>query len=331
MSQSNAFSLGGSEKATTPDLKIDIKALGNRVFLKWFAIVNAGVLVTTVFWLGTLALVFPILGTAGAFLGLWFSRWLAARAHDITIIDPAKFRSDRERALHGIVSDLAHRAGLPVPPAVGVYPSTDVNAFATGPSRSKAMIAFSSALLDTLPEDEIRAVAAHEISHIACRDMLVMVLLQGIVNTIILAATIPIALLNRITNRGDSYSWLWDMLLRLVRGAAAVVLAFLGSLAVNAFSRHREYRADALAAQLVGAVPMIAVLRRIGEGPSTIPARQMAYAALKFAGRPLFLEWFSTHPATERRIAALELLGPTAAASAQVLSAEGAEPPAAIA
>ncbi len=312
MPELDAPPIGHSQTVAAPHPAVNLRGLGNHVFLKWFALVNAGVLLTTVFWMGSLSLAFPIVGTGGAFLALLLSRWLARRAHQISIIDPQKFNSDRERALHGIVAELAGRAGLPVTPAVGIYHSADMNAFATGPSQSRSMVAFSSALLEALPENELRAVAAHEIAHIACRDMLVMVLLQGVVNTIVLAATVPIAVINWVTNQGDSYSWLLDMTLRLTRVFAAVVLAFLGSLAVKAFSRRREYRADALAAQLVGPAPMAAALRRVSEDHTPIPSRQMAYAALKFSGRPALLEWFSTHPAMEKRIAALESLENTA-------------------
>jgi heat shock protein HtpX len=290
----------------SPLLRVTTKSLDNSVFLKWFAIVNGGLVLTTVLWLGPLSLAFPIVGTGGAFLALLLSRWLATRAHHIEIINPANFKSAKEEALHRVVAELATRAGLPATPTVGIYESPDLNAFATGPSQAQALVAFSTALLEALPPAELRAVAAHEIGHIACRDMLVMVLLQGVINTIVLAVTAPLAVINWVANRGDSYSWLADAFVRVVQVTATLLLTFLGSLGVKAFSRGREYRADAFAARLVGAAPMAAALRRIGADNSAIPSGQMAFAALKVSGRASFHEWFSTHPELEKRVAALE-------------------------
>ena len=293
-----------SQETQFPEIKVI--SLSNRNFFKWFTLINGGIVVTTVLWLGPLSLLFPIIGTGGALFSLVFARSLAVWAHQIEIVNPANFRSDQERSLHQSVTDLAARARLPITPAVGIYMSPDLNAFATGPSQKKSMVAFSSTLLDALPEAELRAVIAHEIAHIACRDMLAMVLLQSLVNTIVLAATIPITFFDRLTNNGKSF--IWSLGVQILRGTLAFLLTFVGSIGVKAFSRRREYRADAFAARLVGAEPMISALRQVGLDNSPIPRRQLAYATLKISGRPALFEWFSDHPKVEKRIAALEIL-----------------------
>jgi heat shock protein HtpX len=277
----------------------------NSRFFKWFLIVNAGLLLTTV-WLGGLCVFFPIIGTAGALLSLAFSRWLAIRSHNIVVIDPLNFKSDRDRKVYEVIADLAKRAQLPATPAVGIYESSEMNGFATGATQEGSLVAFSSALVETLPAEQFRAVAAHEIGHIACRDVLAMVMLQAMVNTVVLAATAPLRAVAFVTRQGDNPSVLWDFLITAARMIVAVVLTFFGSLGVKAFSRQREYRADAFAARLVGGTHMAAALRAVEHDDVKVPHGQAAYAALKFSGRSSLHEWLSTHPDITKRIAALE-------------------------
>ena len=184
-----------------------------------------------------------------------------------------------------MVAELATRAGLDCVPEVGVYDSPDINAFATGSSPSNALVAFSSSLLNKMDREQIQAVAAHEIAHIANRDMLGTVLLQGVINSIVLIATLPLNLLRVLNIFGDSFSWVVEFTLWLIKTIAALVLTLLGSLVVKAFSRSREYRADAFAAVLLGKGPMMNALKSLANDTSKIPLEQSAYATFKISGR----------------------------------------------
>jgi heat shock protein HtpX len=287
-------------------MRPDLAELSNTTFLKWFVAVNLGVVLTTVWFLPGLIWAFPIIGVGGAFLSLLLSKWLAKRAHDIEVINPARFKSPAEEHLYRTVAELAGLAGLKRVPEVGVYDSPDVNAFATGGSRDSSLVAFSGALLRQLPPDQIRAVAAHEIGHVANRDMLAMVALQGVVNSIVLLFTFPLNFLRLVNLFSDSFSWVVEIVLWVIKTIAVFVLTLIGSLFVKAYSRRREYRADTFAARLVGPETMAAALTAIAGDETAIPRGQMAYATLKIAGRPAIFEWFSTHPSIDKRIAALK-------------------------
>ncbi len=284
--------------------------LDNRNFFwVWFVAVNATLLVAAL-WVVAIGLLAPLIGLAGAFLSLFFAKWLAIKAHGIRVIEPALFRSDAERELHAIVSDVATRAGLETVPAVGVYDSPDVNAFATGASQSRSLVAFSSQLLAKLTPAEITAVVAHEVAHIANRDMLAIVLLQGAINSIVLAVVAPLNLFRVANLFSDRFSLGAEVCLWLAKTAVALALTFVGGLMVKAFSRRREFRADALAARIVGHDAMIGALTAIAKDDAAIPRGQLGYAAFKIAGRSPWGEFFSTHPTLERRVVALRTAVP---------------------
>jgi heat shock protein HtpX len=173
---------------------------------------------------------------------------------------------------------------------------------------AKRLVAFTDQLLEKMHPDEIRAVAAHEIAHIANQDMLAMVLLQGVVNSVVIAVVAPLNLARIVNLFSDDFNWILEALFWACKLAIAVVLTFLGSLMVKAFSRRRELRADALAASLCGSEPMIAALRRLDHDTAIIPKAQLGYAALKISGNSPLGEWLSTHPSIARRIAMLEQL-----------------------
>ena len=187
-----------------------LKSLSNAKFLKWFLLLNGGLVIGLV-WTGPGALAIPFLGFAGALLSLMFCKWLAKRAHGVKVIDHRYPASNEEKHLYEMVAELATRAGLDCVPEVGVYDSPDINAFATGSSPSNALVAFSSSLLNKMDREQIQAVAAHEIAHIANRDMLGTVLLQGVINSIVLIATLPLNLLRVLNIFGDSFSWVVEL------------------------------------------------------------------------------------------------------------------------
>ena len=280
-------------------------------FFCWFTLVNAGVVATISIWTEGEGLVLApfvlLLGLGGALVTLWFSRWLAVRAHSIVCVDP---NGENEYSwLADSVATIAVKAGLKTVPQVGVWSSSDANAFATGPSPSKSIVAFSTALLDRLPPDEVRAVAAHEIAHVANRDMLGMTVLQGVVNAFVLAVVVPINLF-RFMNfySGGRGTFSAEVAARILKFLAIVFITFLGSLGVKAFSRRREFRADAMAAKLVSREHMKSALEHLSETPDSdmiVPEAQKQFACFKINGRR-FMELFSTHPSMEKRIRALE-------------------------
>lgn len=289
----------------------------------WFLLANAATVISLALLSGgALVALTPVVIVAGMtfpFIGLLCSRWLAKRAHHMQAVYPGNYRNAQEQHLYEIVSALSARAGLPHTPEVGIYPSNELNAFATGPSRTRALLAFSTALLDGLDDRAIAAVAAHEIAHVANGDMLLLTIMQGAVNALALLITVPLWCIQAVAFFSDKVSWLMYVLIAIVRFLVTGVLLFLGSLVVMGFSRHREYRADELSARLLDPNAMIDALRLLGQQAPTYPKEQQAYAAFKINGDGGCLFLVSTHPPIEARIRRLESLfavaTPTPAAS----------------
>jgi heat shock protein HtpX len=219
---------------------------------------------------------------------------MAKMTMGIQVID----RTSPDAWLVLMVEDLARKAGLPVMPEVGVYDSPEVNAFATGPSKRRSLVAFSTGLLRSMNRNEIEGVAGHEIAHIANGDMVTMTLLQGVINAFVMffARVIAwaIAQNSRDENRQTS-SYFITFLLEMVLGV-------LGMIVVCAFSRYREFRADRGGAQYAGKHDMIAALERLASNQRRYDDAP-ALAAFKISGGPGAL--FSTHPPLEKRIEAL--------------------------
>jgi heat shock protein HtpX len=176
-----------------------------------------------------------------------------------------------------------------------------VNAFATGPSKSRSLVAVSTGLLRTMRRDEVEGVLAHEVSHIANGDMVTMTLIQGVVNAFVLFFSRLIAsLLRRDSDSRNGYAL--EMITTIV---LQIVLGLLGSMIVYWFSRAREFRADAGAAALSGKHKMIAALERLQQKAEVVDNRAPSLATLKINGGRGFGLLFSSHPPIEARIAAL--------------------------
>lgn len=193
-------------------------------------------------------------GMGGAFVSLLLSKFMAKMMMGVQIIDP-RSASGTERELYSRVERLARTANLPMP-EVGIYHSPEVNAFATGPSKSSSLVAVSSGLLQTMDNAEVEGVLAHELAHVANGDMVTMTLIQGVVNAFVM-------FFSRIISYALS-TMVKDELQYTVRLIANIVLSILfsilGSIIVAYFSRTREYRADAGGAKLAGRQNMIAAL-----------------------------------------------------------------------
>ena len=216
---------------------------------------------------------------------------------------------EQHAALPDCVGQLAQQANLPMP-QVGFYDSPEVNAFATGPSKNRSLVAVSTGLLQGMGKQEIQAVLGHELTHVANGDMVTMTLIQGVVNAFVLYLSHIVALIARnVLARDDERgpSLLGMLAGQLVFIAAQIVFGLLGSMITAWFSREREFRADAGGATLAGRSSMISALRRLEATSARVDnQRSPQLATLKIAGGPRWLALLSTHPPLELRIAALE-------------------------
>jgi heat shock protein HtpX len=248
-----------------------------------------------------------IWGFVGAFISLSLSRLMAKWMMGVEVIDPDTTQP-LERQLLATVRQLVKRAGLPKMPEVGVYESDEVNAFATGPSRSRALVAVSSGLLRRMDWTEIEGVLGHEVSHIANGDMVTMTLLQGVVNAFVMFfARVLAYAVTSMTRQRDSDSrpsFLYSALVFVFE----IVFMIFGAIVVATYSRAREYRADEGGARLAGKQAMIQALTRLESVVSIEDPRsqQSSFQALKISNPRGILRLFSTHPPLKDRIARLE-------------------------
>ncbi|HOW89792.1 MAG TPA: protease HtpX [Elusimicrobiales bacterium] len=242
-------------------------------------------------------------GMGGAFISLALSRVMAKWMMGVQVIDPGTADPALSRLVQ-TVHRLARAANLPRMPEVGFYPSPEINAFATGPTRGRALVAVSAGLLEAMDDGQIEGVLGHEIAHVANGDMVTMTLLQGIINAFVmfLARVISFFIANR--GRDEEGSAAPNYLLTLVLEMA---LSALGMLVVAGFSRLREFRADAGGAGLAGRENMISALEALKRGAAYVDLTgRPSMAALKIAGRPGgLMALFSTHPPLDERIARL--------------------------
>ncbi|MDA7969134.1 MAG: protease HtpX, partial [Gammaproteobacteria bacterium] len=198
------------------------------------------------------------LGFSGALVSLALSKWTAKRMTGARVIENA--RTDEERWLVETVAQQAKQAGIGMP-EVAVYDAPDMNAFATGARRNRALVAVSTGLLRKMQKNEVEAVLAHEVSHVANGDMITLALIQGVINTFVIVLSRIIGhLVDRLilkNQRGHGPGfWITAII-------AELVLAVLASVIVMWFSRRREFRADAGGAHLAGSENMIAALQRL--------------------------------------------------------------------
>jgi heat shock protein HtpX len=250
-------------------------------------------------------------GMGGAFISLAISRWMAKFAMGVKVIDP-NTSNPALRELVENVHALARRAQLPKLPEVGIYESPEVNAFATGPSKARSLVAVSTGLLNRMDRDEVQGVLAHEVAHIANGDMVTMTLIQGVINAFVMffARILAFAVAQALRSRDDDRGGFWIQYLLVM--VFEIALSLLGAIVVCWFSRQREFRADAGGRILAGKPQMIGALRALQSvlaGPHAVDERGASLQSLKISGKPAgFLALFATHPPLEQRIAALERL-----------------------
>ncbi len=241
-------------------------------------------------------------GFGGAFISLALSKVMAKWMMGVKVIDPRT--TDRElAALVRKVHGFARKAGIEKMPEVGYYEADDLNAFATGPTRNRSLVAVSTGLLRNMNEQEIDGVLAHEVAHIANGDMVTMTLVQGVVNVFVmfLARVIGFFASQFVAEEKRPFVQFGIVI------ALEIALGILGMIVVSAFSRRREYRADSGGASLSSTGNMVSALQRL-KANQQLPQSddQPAIASLKISGKAVgFLKLFSTHPDLDDRIAKL--------------------------
>jgi len=242
-----------------------------------------------------------IFGFGGALISLAISKWTAKRLTGARVITtPA---NEVEAWLLEVVRRQALKVDIAMP-EVAIYEAPDVNAFATGMFRNRALVAVSTGLLRAMDRDEAEAVLAHEVSHVANGDMITLALIQGVVNTFVIVASRLVGhLVDRVvfkTERGHGPAFIITSLI------AQMVFGILASIIVFWFSRQREFRADAGAAALAGREKMIAALERLrrSAGEPHLPDQMSAFGISGTMGSGL-KRLFMTHPPLEERIEAL--------------------------
>jgi heat shock protein HtpX len=248
-------------------------------------------------------------GMVGAFISLGLSRIMAKWAMKVRVIDP---RNPGEfRDLISKVHDLSQKAGLPAMPEVGIYDSADVNAFATGPSKRRSLVAVSTGLLQRMDRDQVEGVLAHEVAHIANGDMVTMTLIQGVINAFVMFfARVAAFAVTTALRRGEGGQGSSHMLNFVLVMVFQIVFGLLGSIVVAWFSRLREYRADHGGALYAGKAKMIAALQGLQRTYGRAVQGEEEHASLntlKISGKKPsgFAALMSTHPPLEDRIARL--------------------------
>jgi len=241
-----------------------------------------------------------IIGFSGSFISLLMSKWLAKRSMGVQLIEQPS--NNTERWLVNTVKQQAEKAGIGMP-EVGIFNSPEPNAFATGANKNKALVAVSTGLMQRMTQDEVEAVLAHEVSHVANGDMITMALIQGVVNTfVVFLARLVGFFVDRVILKNERGLGIGYFVTSII---AQIFLSILASMIVMWFSRRREFKADAGGASLAGRQKMISALMalqpRPGEAPGELPENMAAFG---ISGKMSSL--FSSHPPLEQRIETLK-------------------------
>ena len=242
-----------------------------------------------------------VIGMTGSFISLAMSKWSAKHMTGAQVITQPQNRT--QQWLLDTVARQAKQAGIGMP-EVAIYPSSDVNAFATGMSKNNALVAVSSGLIENMKMDEAEAVLAHEVSHVANGDMVTLALIQGVVNTFVIFASRVVGhIIDRVVLKNERGHGIGYFVSSMI---AQVVFGILASTIVMYFSRVREFKADEGAARLAGSEKMVAALQRLQaiHQPSRLP-EQMAAFGIHGSLADGFKKLFLSHPPLEERIAAL--------------------------
>lgn len=245
-----------------------------------------------------------VFGMSGSVVSLLISKWMAKRSTRTQVITQP--RNQQEQWLVQTVAELAQKAGIGMP-EVGIFPSNQSNAFATGWNRNAALVAVSTGLLNRMRPEEVRAVLAHEIGHVANGDMVTLALVQGVVNTFVMFfARIIGHIVDKVILKNENEGYGIGFYITTI--VAEILLGILASAIVMWFSRFREYRADEAGAHLAGSGAMINALQRLKDEqnlPNEMPDTLTAFGINKGQATSMMQKLFSSHPPLDDRIAAL--------------------------
>jgi heat shock protein HtpX len=247
-----------------------------------------------------------VFGMGGSFISLAMSKWIAKKSTGARVIENPS--NPTEQWLFDTVRRMAVQAEIGMP-EVAVYDSPDMNAFATGMKKNSALVAVSTGLLQNMAKDEVEAVLAHEITHVACGDMVTLSLIQGVLNTfVIFLSRIAANIINNFVSSDEDGQGLGFFGYMAVTIVLEIILGLFASIIVMWFSRKREYTADKGAAYLTGKEKMVSALRRLQahHEPSHLPDQVAAFGIRPKQGGMASL--FRSHPPIEDRIAALQKL-----------------------
>ncbi len=254
--------------------------------------------------LPSLAVFCLVWGMGGAFISLLISRWTAKRMMGVQVIQPDT-REPGAQALVQTVQRLAQGAGIPMP-EVGVYESDDINAFATGPTKSRSLVAVSTGLLRKMDRPEVEGVLGHEISHIANGDMVTMTLLQGVVNAFVmfLARVLAFAVAQALRSSDRDGGGISQGIYFVCVLVFQIVFMVLGSMVVMAFSRWREFRADSGGARLAGRENMIRALQALQRDHEAVAQAHtpQALTTMQISSGAGRMRLFLSHPPLDERI-----------------------------
>jgi len=239
-----------------------------------------------------------------SFFSLSISRWTAKRAYGIVPFTPeqAAMLSGKEKLVYNTVQEISEQHNITMP-EVGIYESQDPNAFATGPSKNKSLVAVSTWLLHYMNDWEIEWVVAHEMAHILNWDMVTMTLVQWVMNTFVIffARIIAQIIDSRTDGKLGPWGYMWTYI------ALQLVLGILASIVVMGFSRWREFHADAWSAKFVGKQKMIAALESLQKMKDSAPSNNNKMATMQISTQTSsgFKKLFMSHPPLQERINAL--------------------------
>jgi len=251
---------------------------------------------------GGLLILAIVFGFGGSFISLAISKWMAKRSTGAVVIENPS--NEQESWLVNTVAAQAKKAGIDCP-EVAIYDAQDINAFATGMNKNKALVAVSTGLLHSMTRDEAEAVLAHEVSHVASGDMVTLALIQGVVNTfvIFMARVIGGIIDNFISGDEEEESSGHGFSYFIIVFILEMLFGVLASTIVMYYSRKREFSADSGAAALVGKEKMIAALQRLQKGQE--PQLEGSLMAFGISGKRSG-GLFMSHPPLEARIEALQ-------------------------
>lgn len=247
-----------------------------------------------------------VFGMGGSFISLAMSKWIAKKSTGARVIDNPS--NETEQWLYDTIRRMAEKAEIGMP-EVAVYNSPDMNAFATGMKKHSALVAVSTGLLKNMSKDEVEAVLAHEITHVACGDMVTLSLIQGVLNTfVIFLSRIAANIIDNFLSGDEEGGGLGFFGYMAVTIFLELVLGLFASIIVMWFSRKREYTADKGAAYLTNKDKMVSALRRLQahHEPSRLPDQVAAFGIRPKEGGLASL--FRSHPPIDDRIAALQKL-----------------------